>query len=256
MEAVLRRTALVKSQAKRKARILEHKKLVRDRVQYRLQNSLLCKETTASIRNARKTRREDWELGSIAPWRAAAAYATVAGTIADGGSANGGGASSGAGPGTGASGTARDDFFGTFSARRLNPPKVPEKYRVKDWFVREGDRCVVVEGREGVKGKIGLVKAVDKETEMVTLEGINMVSLNDTCARALWTSSFCPACERKESRFTTSSAKIKSNLRSTTRSTYAFPPQCKQPASPPASTPPNNPSPSPPSASSTLSPTL
>lgn len=171
MEAVLRRTALVKSQAKRKARILDHKKLVRDRVQYRMQNSLICKETTQSIRNARKARREDWELGPIAPWRAAAAYATVAG---DGVA---GGASSGAGPGTGASGTARDEFFGTFSARRLNPPKVPEKYRVENWFIKEGDRCVVVEGREGVKGKIGVVKAVDKETEMVTLEGINMVSL-------------------------------------------------------------------------------
>lgn len=164
MEAVLRHTALIKSQAKRKSRILEQKKLVRDRVQYRLQNSIICKENTASIRAARKSRREDWEMGALAPWRAAAAYATVAGTGT-------------AGSGVEDAGTAREDHHGTWSARQMNLPKVPKQYRVKEWFIRVGDRCVVVEGREGVKGRIGVVKEVNHESETVVLEGINMVSL-------------------------------------------------------------------------------
>ena len=160
MEGVLRRTALAKAQAARKARILENKRTIRDRVQFRQQNSILLKEQTATIKDARRSRREDWDLANISPWRAAAAYATVAGAEAGGQAA----------------GVARDDFFGSFSARRVNPPKVPERYRTKDWFVREGDRVVVMEGREGVKGRVGKVKSVDKESETVTLEGINLVS--------------------------------------------------------------------------------
>lgn len=181
MERVLRRTAVAKSQAARRARILDHKRTVRDRVQFRLQNSIILKENTATIHAARKSRREDWELGPIAPWRAAAAYATVAGDS----QAASGGAATGAGTGTGATGTARDEFFGTFTARRLNPPKVPEKYRREDWFVREGDRVVVAEGREGVKGRVGKVKSVDKESETVIVEGINMVSR--ACSSPWWT---------------------------------------------------------------------
>jgi large subunit ribosomal protein L24 len=203
MERVLRRTALAKNQATRRARILEEKRTIRDRVQFRLQNSLLHKENTATIRSARKNRREDWELGPIAPWRAAAAYATVAGNVATGGAATG------SGPATGENGLQRDEFFGTFSARRLNPPKVPEKYRVKDWFIREGDRVVVAEGREGLKGKIGKIKSLDKEAETVILEGINMVCFAESCGMQL--------VEATEANIGLSQF----------RSTFAYPPRCK-----------------------------
>lgn len=148
MEKVLRRTALIKSQAKRKARIQSELKTTRDRVQFRIQTGAILKETHAAFRQAREARRQDWEMGPIAPWREAGKGAAT-----------------------------NNAAYGTFSVRKLNPPAVPEAYRVKDWFVREGDRVVVVAGLEGVKGKIGLVKSVDKATEHVVVEGVNLVGL-------------------------------------------------------------------------------
>lgn len=58
----------------------------------------------------------------------------------------------------------------------MNAPKVPEKLRVKDWFIREGDRVCVIKGRHGVKGCIGKVTEVDMEAETVKVENVNLVS--------------------------------------------------------------------------------
>lgn len=167
MEAVLRRTALAKSQAKRKARILESKELIRDRIQYRQKLAQIHREDKLALHNARIARREDWELGPLAPWRSAARSAAAKTVTEQKGR-----------PGEGGQGEVaeREDFYGTFSARRATPNPLPVQDRIKDWFIREGDRCVVMEGREGVKGRIGYVKEVDKDTNAVKLEGINMVS--------------------------------------------------------------------------------
>lgn len=142
MQKVLRRTALAKSQAARKARIQAEKELTRDTWSQRNQSAVLRSERTAAARQAREQRRETYELGPLAPWR------THPQAV---------------------------ESHGTFHARQMNPPRVPSALRVKDWFIREGDRVCVVKGREGVKGKIGKVVSVDKESETVKIEGVNMV---------------------------------------------------------------------------------
>lgn len=156
MEKVLRRTALAKSQAKRKARIIAEKETTRDRVQFRIQTGAILRENSNAIRQARTSRRQDWELGTIAPWRESASHSAASKVP-----------------------------HGTWNVRILNPPKVPEAYRVKDWFIREGDRVCVLEGRENVKGKIGKVKSLDKESEVVTIEGVNMVCFPNPCFMVL-----------------------------------------------------------------------
>jgi len=67
------------------------------------------------------------------------------------------------------------ETYGTFTPRIMNTPAVPEKLRIKDWFIREGDRVCVIKGREGIKGRIGKVIDIDKEAETVTIENINLV---------------------------------------------------------------------------------
>lgn len=58
----------------------------------------------------------------------------------------------------------------------MNPAPVPKEWRQKVVFFREGDRVVVVEGREGVKGRIGTIRIVDRESETCFVEGVNRVS--------------------------------------------------------------------------------
>lgn len=142
MQKVLRRTAVAKSQAKRKARIIEEKVTRRDWLNWREQKGVIARETTLAVRAARNTRRENWELGPLSPWQNA---------------------------------SETKETYGTFSPRVMNAPRVPEKLRIKDWFIREGDRVCVVKGREGVKGRIGKVTKIDQEAETVTVENVNLV---------------------------------------------------------------------------------
>jgi len=150
MQKVLRRTAVAKSQAKRKARILEEKITKRDWYAARAQQGQILTETFYAARTARNVRRENWELGALSPWQNALEV---------------------------------KETYGTFNPRIMNSPKVPEKLRIKDWFIREGDRVCLVKGREGVKGRIGKVMEVDKETEMIKIENVNIVSglIGRTC---------------------------------------------------------------------------
>jgi len=142
MQKVLQRTAVAKSQAKRKARIIEEKETRRDWLLWREQKGIIGRETMLAVRAARRTRRENWELGPLSPWSNALEM---------------------------------KETYGTFSPRVMNPPAVPEKLRIKDWFIREGDRVCVTKGREGVKGRIGKVTNIDKEAETVTVENVNLV---------------------------------------------------------------------------------
>ncbi len=144
MQKVLRRTALAKSQAKRKLKIREDKETSRDKHMYLVQKQLIDRETGNAVRTARRTRRENWELGPLSPWK---------------------------------DGSQNEATYGTFHARIMQPPKVPEKMRVKDWFIKEGDRVCVVKGREGLKGRIGMIEKVNIEAETVTVAGLNMVCL-------------------------------------------------------------------------------
>lgn len=142
MQKVLRQTAVAKSQAKRKARIIEEKEARRDWLAWRDQKGVITRETTLAIQAARNARRENWDLGPLSPWHNA---------------------------------METNETYGTFTPRIMNPPKVPEKLRIKDWFIREGDRVCVIKGRTGVKGCIGKVTEVDLEAETVKIENVNLV---------------------------------------------------------------------------------
>ena len=144
MQRVLRRTALAKSQAKRKLRIREEKEATRDKYIYLSQKQFVDRQTSDAVRVARKTRRENWELGSLSPWKNAAH---------------------------------NEATYGAFDPKIVAPLKMPKKMRVKDWFVKEGDRVCVVKGREGLKGRIGKIETIDIESQTVILKGMNMVGL-------------------------------------------------------------------------------
>lgn len=144
MQRVLRRTALAKSQAKRKLRIREDKEAIRDKYIYLHLKEFVDRQTSNAVRAARKTRRENWELGSLSPWK---------------------------------DGAHNDGTYGAFDAKIITPAIKPKKMRVKDWFFKEGDRVCVVRGREGLKGRIGKIDQINIEGETVTLKGVNMVGL-------------------------------------------------------------------------------
>ncbi|KAF3491863.1 KOW domain-containing protein domain-containing protein [Arthroderma uncinatum] len=139
MDKVLRRAALASNQAKRKVKATlakdAHDKLkanLREKFAY---NRNLLDEAIEE----RKTRREDWLKGPLAPKR----------NVGD-----------------------RDVLYGTISTGRLRLPKVPEAKRVKYVTIAPGDRVCMVRGKD--KGKIGKVLQIDEESQSVTIEGMNM----------------------------------------------------------------------------------
>jgi len=145
MQKALRRTELAVSQAARKARLLAAAEATRDRWRHRSETAVLLAERHMAAKRARATRRETHELGPLAPWR-------------DGPHA------------------AKGQPHGTWHTRQMNPPKVPAGMRVKDWFVRVGDRVCVVKGPERVRGSIGKVLSCSVETETLRVQGVNLVS--------------------------------------------------------------------------------
>lgn len=149
MQGVLRRTALAEAQA---ARRLAKKK---DKYQRALQKTQRENDTfksnlaSADIKRERQVRREDYELGPLAPRRDI--------------------------------GTSKDTY-GTISAMRMKGKDLTRKEKLEMYpdtpryvnIVPE-DRVVLLEGRD--KGKIGKVISVESKSFEVTVEGLNMVGL-------------------------------------------------------------------------------
>ncbi|KAI9696960.1 MAG: hypothetical protein M1836_004921 [Candelina mexicana] len=92
------------------------------------------------LKKARQARREDWELGSLAPRRDVGADT---------------------------------ETYGALDSRRLRGPEKSEKERIKFWNIVVGDRVVIIKGQD--KGKIGRIAEVNKKSEEVIVEGLNMV---------------------------------------------------------------------------------
>ncbi|KAJ9411236.1 hypothetical protein DTO045G8_868 [Paecilomyces variotii] len=143
MQKIIRRTALARNQAQRKANIAakkeqreEWKEALRERFSYnRIQLD--------AIRNERSARREDWLKGPLAPKRDSGPEAR---------------------------------FYGAMVPYAMQPPKVPKHLRRKYINFAAGDRVCVIRGRD--KGKIGEVTRVDPETETVTVKDVNMVDVH------------------------------------------------------------------------------
>ncbi|KAH9810104.1 ribosomal protein YmL40, mitochondrial [Teratosphaeria destructans] len=101
--------------------------------------------TAAAARNivaARQNRREDWELGALAPRRDVGKEAASYGAVE------------------------MWDFY---------IPDVDPKKRLKWYPIRAGDRAVVVKGRD--RGRISVVQSIDEEKCGVTLKTLNMVDI-------------------------------------------------------------------------------
>ncbi|KAI9715957.1 MAG: hypothetical protein M1812_005591 [Candelaria pacifica] len=142
MQKVLQRTANAKKQHARK---LEKFRVKREQTQRSIdaqQFSPVGKQIQQDLKNARKARREDWELGPLAPRR-------NVGTDSD--------------------------LYGATDPRRLRGPEIPEEKRIEFWNIVERDRVVIIKGRD--KGSIGRIKEVYKKSEEVIVEGLNMVDV-------------------------------------------------------------------------------
>ncbi|MCJ1287003.1 hypothetical protein MMC26_006350 [Xylographa opegraphella] len=124
MQKLLRRTALVKRQAAKKAVARQGKSDSDDRKLRLNEQKIINISVRHDTRAARLVRREDWLLGPLAPKR-------------DVGSAK--------------------ETYGTLDARRLQSVD-KAKHQIKDWGIVEGDRVVVVQDGHREKGNIGKVR--------------------------------------------------------------------------------------------------
>ena len=95
-----------------------------------------------NIREARSNRREDYELGPLAPRR----------DIGE-----------------------KVDTYGAFNPQAVQQQDLHWQDRVKWWKLRVGDRVVMLRGRD--KGKIGQLKVVDEKKNTVEVDGLNQVGL-------------------------------------------------------------------------------
>ncbi|KAF2720737.1 hypothetical protein K431DRAFT_285418 [Polychaeton citri CBS 116435] len=97
---------------------------------------------TGTIKDARKSQKEGWELGELAPRRD-----------------------------TGVNG----NLYGTKQSFDIVPPPLEEKNRPEWYHLRESDRVVVIRGRE--KGKIGRITNVQEESGSVMIERVNEIEV-------------------------------------------------------------------------------
>lgn len=140
MQKVIRRTALARNQAQRKA-ILNAKAAKREDFKNALRERFAFNRAEIDrIRDERQRRQDDWMRGPLAPQRDAGL---------------------------------EGKSFGALSPESINLPKVPEHLRRKYINIAAGDRVVVTKGRD--KGKISEVARVDPESESVTVKDLNVV---------------------------------------------------------------------------------
>lgn len=140
MQKIIRRTALARNQAQRKA-IRATKKAEREDLKDHLRNKFAYNRIEIdNVRNERQRRREDWLRGPLAPQRDA-----------------------------GLSGK----YFGALSPHAMSPTSIPKHLRRKYINIAPGDRVCVMKGKD--KGKINEVIRVDPENETVTVKDLNIV---------------------------------------------------------------------------------
>lgn len=158
MQKVIRRTALAEKQTAR--RLAKRKeKNARDWAKSNREHALFArKDETTQIKLAKLVRRENWELGPLAPKR-------------DVGSAK--------------------DTYGTIGSQRSRGQELAYNNRIemlksvggRYLTIVKGDRVVLLEGRD--KGKIGTVAQTDAARGEVTVDGLNMVSALYSSRRSL-----------------------------------------------------------------------
>nr|POE85497.1 hypothetical protein CFP56_43813 [Quercus suber] len=142
MQAVARRAEYAAKRAAKKA--LKKKSLERYDETWsrsREQSQTIQRQNTI-IREGRRHRREDWELGSLAPRR----------DVGD-----------------------QKDVYGSVHVFDYWLPRIPEGKGPETWHISEGDRVLVTRGRD--RGKIGVVARKDEDRGSVMVSGLNMIDL-------------------------------------------------------------------------------
>lgn len=147
MQAVLRRTFLAEKQAARRLAKRKDKADREQRKTRREQERFVRRSETGDIKLARQVRREDYELGPLAPRRDVGMNKETYGTIH--------------------TNRMRGEILTMEERMKLNPSGG------KFSNIVEGDRVVLLEGTD--KGRIGKVISLDRSRQEVTIEGLNMV---------------------------------------------------------------------------------
>jgi large subunit ribosomal protein L24 len=151
MQKIIRRTALARNQAQRKA-IRAAKAAEREEFKDALRQRFAFNRIELdNVRAERIRRREDWLRGPLAPKRDAGLDAKT---------------------------------FGSLSPQAMNPPTIPKHLRRKYINIAAGDRVCIMKGRD--KGKIGEVIKVDPNNETVMVKDLNMVRFHG-CIRSMST---------------------------------------------------------------------
>jgi large subunit ribosomal protein L24 len=156
MQKLLRRTAQAERQVLRRA---SKKGKMAQRAEQRedfKRRMAATQDSHRAVKEAARRRREDWEMGPLAPQRDTPLKDST------------------------------DAYFGTMGLRRNMGENFPEKQRElacrwaggrKTFCVKAGDRVAIMEGPD--KGKIGTVKFISDEQGSVALEGEHLqVSLS------------------------------------------------------------------------------
>ena len=141
MQKVLRRTALAKKQAQRRAANRAGAKNSEERKLRRFNNGIAGSTISDDIRAERRARREDWIMGPLAPRR-------------DVGE--------------------RKDFYGTVSARRLQGGEVDKEMR-REWCLEVRDRVAVVAEGHRDRGKISQIGEIREKAQEAVVTGLNKV---------------------------------------------------------------------------------
>ncbi|PWY76221.1 hypothetical protein BO70DRAFT_318349 [Aspergillus heteromorphus CBS 117.55] len=143
MQKVIRRTALARNQAQRKA-IRAAKVAERDDLNDSLRQRFSYNRLELdNIRAEKQRRREDWMRGPLAPQRDAGLEGQT---------------------------------YGALSPQAMNPPSIPKHLRREYINIAAGDRVCIMKGRD--KGKINEVARVDDANETVIVKDLNMADVH------------------------------------------------------------------------------
>ena len=142
MERVLRRAKYAERQARKKVNKRKAFLESTEDWQRMQQTRRIVRVYNQNIVEARKNRREDWELGPLAPRRDAGE---------------------------------KSKTYGTYSVYDFSLPELGKKERMDFVPISEGDRVVVVKGRD--RGRIGEVQELQRDRNGVRLDGLNIVDV-------------------------------------------------------------------------------
>lgn len=169
MQKILRINILARNNAAKAARLKQKQTLKKEWRDFDKGQVLANRATSSQIRAERKARREDWMKGDLAPDRN---VGTVRGSYGSVEQAQVRGRSL---PSDAKRGPKSDgwDIVG-----REGLPNEHKEWEGEgqEGNIVVGDRVCVVRGRDGVRGKIGVVKEIRSEEGELTVDGLNVVS--------------------------------------------------------------------------------